>query len=243
MRCEPNAATAPVECRECSIAAGTICGLSLAGSPDAISTLRREVRTLGPQRTILQENERPKMIYMLHSGWAFQYSQLPDGRRQIFSFLIPGDAVNLETLFFPQMPFLHSAKSLTPVALCVFPVEPLAELMRTSKPQQAAASENFRRYLSSITNRITDIGRRSALARLANLLIEIEERLKRRELSKDGAFEFPILQEHMADALGLTTVYVNRTLDQLRKQGIIAFRRHAMTILDFDRLHEIASDE
>ena len=59
----------------------------------------------------------------------------------------------------------------------------------------------------------------------------------------DGAFDFPLRQEHLADALGLTTVYVNRTLDRLRRENIIAFGHRRMQILDPGRLAEIAEEE
>ncbi len=238
-----NATTVPIECKGCHIGSRTIYGSTLATSPGAVDACRCEIRRLGPQRTFLREGETPSMIYTLHSGWAFQFFQLPDGRRQILMFLVPGDTLTFESLFFPKMPLPYSVKSLTQVTLCAFSLEDMVKLTHALKPLQTEAEEDFRRYMSGITRRVVDIGRRSAMGRVAQLLIEIEGRLKRRGLSKDGNFEFPILQEHLADALGLTAVYVNRTLDHLRKLNIVAFGNRIMTIQNFERLHEIANEE
>jgi CRP-like cAMP-binding protein len=94
-----------------------------------------------------------------------------------------------------------------------------------------------------MNRRLVDIGRRSAIGRVAQLILEIEDRLGERDQVRDGAFHFPMRQEHMADALGLTTVYVNRTLDRLRKEGVIDFKRDRMKIINRALLLQTAEEE
>ena len=101
----------------------------------------------------------------------------------------------------------------------------------------------MRDHLVSLNQRLVDIGRKSALGRVAQLILELENRLRKRGLSVDGRFEFPVRQEHLADALGLTTVYVNRTLDRLRKLELIEFKRNWMRISDIKALSRIAETE
>ena len=84
--------------------------------------------------------------------------------------------------------------------------------------------------VGSVSQRLVDVGRRSALGRIAQFILQLELRLRSRQMSVDGSFDFPVRQEHMADALGLTTVYVNRTLDRLRRLEIIQFNRNRMTV-------------
>jgi CRP-like cAMP-binding protein len=91
--------------------------------------------------------------------------------------------------------------------------------------------------------RLADIGRRSALGRVAHLLLELESRLKGKRMSHDGRFVFPARQEHLADSVGLTTVYVNRTLDRLRRLDVIEYDRDHMTIVNSERLRTIAEEE
>jgi CRP-like cAMP-binding protein len=74
------------------------------------------------------------------------------------------------------------------------------------------------------------------------LLLELEARLERRGLVKDGTFEFPVRQQHLADALGLTTAYVNRTLVYLRKNNLIAIDRRQLRIIDRKGLAEVAEE-
>ncbi len=97
--------------------------------------------------------------------------------------------------------------------------------------------------VESVSQRLVDVGRRSALGRIAQFILQLELRLRSRQMSVDGSFDFPVRQEHMADALGLTTVYVNRTLDRLRRLEIIQFNRNRMTVRNFEALRDIAELE
>lgn len=204
---------------------------------------RREVRLMPAGRTFLREGETPRFIFTLYSGWAVRFKQLQDGRRQILSFIIPGDLLVLENLCFPHFPLPFSVKSLTTISTCAFMLDDMAEVMQETREQQHAFSAEKQRYFASVHERMLDIGRRSALGRIAQLLLELQDRLTRRNLVHEGGFDFPVRQEHLADALGLTTVYVNRTLVALRKRGVIAFDRTTMNILDHAELSQLARDE
>jgi len=94
-----------------------------------------------------------------------------------------------------------------------------------------------------LNRHLVDLGKRSALRRVAQLILELETRLESRRLSINGRFNFPVRQEHIADAVGLTAVYVNRTLDRLRQNSIVEFDRAQMTVLDPEKLREIADEE
>jgi Crp-like helix-turn-helix protein len=108
---------------------------------------------------------------------------------------------------------------------------------------QGSPLKAMRRHCAAMNRRLVDIGRRSAIGRVAQLILEIEDRLGERDQVRDGAFHFPMRQEHMADALGLTTVYVNRTLDRLRKEGVIDFKRDRMKIINRALLLQTAEEE
>jgi len=244
MRSAPNGQMhPPLSCRECKLGSLTVYGSTISTSPDSIYLRRREVRLMPAGRTFLREGETPRYIFTLFSGWAFRYKQLQDGRRQILSFIIPGDLLVLENLCFPHFPLPFSVKSLTTVSTCAFMLDDMVAIMRETPQQQEALAAETQRYFTSIHERLLDIGRRSALGRIAHILLELQERLASRGLVRDGSFDFPVRQEHLADALGLTTVYVNRTLVALRKRGTITFDRTTMTILDQTELGRLAQDE
>jgi CRP/FNR family transcriptional regulator, anaerobic regulatory protein len=233
----------PVACRNCRLGRLTIYGATVAATPDIVSTHRREVRTFPAGRTFLREGETQSLIFTLYSGWAFSFVTLADGRRQIFSFFVPGDTLVLDSLAMGSVRLPFSIKSLTDVTLCALEAAAVDRLVRTGKAQQTQAAEAMGRYLAATYGRLANIGRRSALGRMAQLIIELEARLDARQMSERGTVPFPLRQEHLADALGLTKVYVNRTLDRLRRMQTIAFDRHSLTILNRKLLSEIAQEE
>jgi CRP/FNR family transcriptional regulator, anaerobic regulatory protein len=232
----------PVSCRLCRLGQFAIYGITAANMPDTVNTLRREVKTFASGRTFVREGEVQTYVHTLYSGWAFRYITLSKGR-QILFFHVPGDVIALESIAFPGMALPFALKSLTPVTLCSFPVEDAAEMLRASQPQAVQAAVTAQRFFADANRHLADLGRRSAIGRMAQLLTEIEGRLRHRHLSKNGTFAFPVRQEHLADALGLTTVYVNRMLDRLRKEGLIAFDRSSMTLRAPQRLNELAEEE
>lgn len=233
----------PLACAECKLGHYTLYAPTMNSAPEKIYTRRQGVQVIPAQKTFLREGEPLSQIFTLYSGWAFRFKQLPDGRRQILSFLLPGDMIVMESLCFAGQPAPYSAKSLTELSICIFSLDDMTEVMHASKAQSQYLSMGMRDHLTAMNRRLTDIGCRSALGRVAQLILELESRLRQRGLSVGGAFPFPVRQEHIADALGLTTVYVNRTLDRLRRQGVIAFSRESMAITDMAMLTKIAEEE
>lgn len=233
----------PLACQDCLLGRFTVYGPTMDVAPGEIYIRRRGVMTVAAQKTFLREGDTSSEIHTLYSGWAFRYKQLPDGRRQILSFLIPGDSVTLEKLYFSNLSLPFSVKSLTPISVCTFDLQEMIELTRRTPAQMHQVATEMRDYVVGLNRRLADIGRRSALGRVAQLILELEERLRRRGLSQSGRFHFPVRQEHIADALGLTTVYVNRTLDKLRRDDVIAFDRMWMSIQNIDKLMRISEEE
>lgn len=234
---------APVSCSNCELSRFTLYGTTAQSDPSIVNTRRREVLNFPAGRIFLREGSAPRQVYTLYSGWAFRYVTLSDGRRQIFQLHLPGDTLVLESLLMPGVQLPFSVRSLTPVTLCAFEVPDAVDIIHHSPEQEDRSRAETRRFFAALHRRLADIGRRSALGRIAQLLIETEQRLLLRGLSQNSTFLFPVSQEHIADMLGLTTVYVNRTLDRLRKQKVITFDRKIMRILDSGRLYEIAEEE
>lgn len=234
--------TPPVSCGICRLGHHAAYGAIASQTPNIVNSLRRAVKTYPAGRLLLREGEVQTQVHTLYSGWAYRFINLSKGR-QILFFHIPGDLITLESLAFPGMALSFAVRSLTPVTVCSFATEDAAALLQTHRPQQVHTAVVAQRFFADLYRHLADIGRRSAIGRVSQLLIEIEARLSSRQLSQGGSFAFPIRQEHLADALGLTTVYVNRTLDKLRKSGIIAFDRNRMSLLNIERLRELAQEE
>lgn len=187
---------------------------------------------------IAREGENPTVIRLLVSGWACRYKDLPDGRRQIVGFFLPGDFCDLNVYILSQLD--HSIGALSRVQYYeISPdqfqavVDARPHLIRGLLWHEMAASGIQREWLLSI-------GQRSPLERLAHLFVELHQRLKAVGLVDNHSFDFPITQHHLAEANGLSLVHVNRTLQEMRRDGLIALAERRLTILDFDRLKRIA---
>jgi len=238
-----DGAKPPLLCADCFVGQHALYGPTIKASPHEIYIRRRQILNLSAQKTFLHEGEPVTQIFTLYSGWAFSFRHFTDGRRQILSFLLPGDPVILESLSFPHRPAPYSVKSLTNISLCVFALRDMIGLAKATELQNENLSSAAWKHADATSRRIMDLGHRSAIGRVSQLLVEIERRLGERGGVQGNQFYFPVRQEHLADALGLTTVYVNRTLDRLRKDGIIEFERDRMQIMDHVTLRKIADEE
>lgn len=233
----------PLSCGECAVGQHAVYGPTKEEWPQAISIRRREILNYSAQKTLLREGEILTQMFTLYAGWAFCFKLLADGGRQILSFLIPGDSIVVDGLCFPHEPLPYSVRSLTGISVCAFDLADMIALTSSTEVQTKRVAKALRNHTSALNRRLVDVGRRSAMGRVSQLILEIEERMRQRDAVRDGAFHFPVRQEHLADALGLTTVYVNRTLDRLRKEGLIDFERDRMKITNHDLLLQTAEDE
>ena len=187
---------------------------------------------------LIAEGDQLNRPYLLLDGWALRQRVLSDGRRQIFSFILPGDGFG----FCPRNDgiSLSSTMTLTPVAIARMPI--LSETLHRA-PQSAlsrTAWDMLSLEESCLVNETVRLGRQSAYERLIHLLLEFHDRLNAVGLVRDGAFTMPFTQEVLSDALGLSTVHTNRTLQQLRRERLIETRMATVQLLDLTLLAEIA---
>jgi CRP-like cAMP-binding protein len=177
---------------------------------------------------------RPRLVL---SGWACRQRVLPDGRRQIFSFLLPGDSFGLHRRLGPE---LSSIAALT--AMETVDAEPLLEAVQGGRApglaRAIAAIEAVEQGL--MLDHMVRLGRQTAYERVAHFLLELQRRLEVAGLGDSQRFPLPLTQEILADALGLSIVHVNRTLQQLRREGLIELRSGVAILLDRDALAGIA---
>jgi CRP-like cAMP-binding protein len=187
---------------------------------------------------IALEGENPTAVRLLVSGWACRYKDLPDGRRQIVSFFLPGDFCDLNIYILRHLD--HSIGALSAVRyLEISPdmfqevVDARPNLLRALLWHEMVASGIQRTWLLSM-------GQRSPVERLAHMFIELYYRLRAVGLTNGHSFEFPITQSQLAEANGLSLVHVNRNLQEMRRAGLIELGDRQLTLLDFARLKEVA---
>lgn len=192
------------------------------------------VRTMGSRRDLLTEDDIPTEAFLILEGWGMRYKELDDGRRQILAFLLPGDlCVNA-----PDVPLSHCIGTLTKLAFGAIPLQRLEdlaaspELARTMWRKQMAANAIQLEWLAN--------SGRAAYQATAHLLCELFARAQTAGLAEGNTCEFPPTQFDLACALGLTSVHVNRTLQQLRRDGLIELRARKLVVLDSRGLREAA---
>ena len=203
-----------------------------------LQSARSRDRIVPPRRIIFSEDKGADELFTLYDGWAFTFKLLPDGRRQILDFLLPGSLIGLHALWFKAMP--HSAQTLTSVSLCVFDKEKFRDLLRRKPEYEWELLKYLAAGQASRDRRLTDLGRRPAKERIARLVLDIHDQSDSRGMVKGGSFPFHLRQEHIADALGLTKVHVSRTLQGLRQEGLLEIDRQTASVLDLRGLRELA---
>ena len=193
---------------------------------------RRERQAPGEQ--LVAEHAAATRPRFLVSGWACRQRLMPDGRRQIFSLILPGDDLGFES-----RPALASVVALT--ALETVDAAPVQDAVRKgAAPGLAAALAAAARLEDALLlDHAVRLGRLTALERMAHFLLELQHRLETAGLGDRQRFPLPLTQEIMADALGLSIVHVNRTLQQLRRAGMIELRSGVAIILQPEQMTKL----
>jgi len=193
-------------------------------------------KAVGPDQNIVQEGDRPSECCLVVEGFTCRYKTTEDGKRQIFSFHIPGDIPDLQSLHLKVMD--HSLMTMTPCKLAFIPHQSVTDMMRRC-PRVADVmwrdtlidAAIFREWMISI-------GRRSAYTRIAHVLCEVMMKIRAVGLADGHSCELPITQAEIGDALGLSTVHVNRSLQELRGDGLVELRSGSLTALDWEGLKQ-----
>jgi len=204
-----------------------------------IEQLREEVQSFTAGSEIIPEFQKASALYTLYSGWAFRYKTLSDGRRQILNFLLPGDFLGLQEQFADGPS--HGVEALTDVALCRFPRDKLWNLFRDYPALAYDVTWLAAREESHLDENLLTNGRRNATERIAMLLLYLHRRARRIGLTDEGGgVSFPLSQQHIADALGLSLVHTNKTLRRLLKLGLHRIDGDTLHILNPKALQRIA---
>jgi CRP-like cAMP-binding protein len=201
---------------------------------DAIRSLPFRSKSYSENVDLVRQGDRPKECCLLVEGFLCRYKMLGRGQRQIVSFHIPGDMPDLQSLHLHTMD--HSLSTLTRARVAFIPHEALNDVIRR-RPSIAAALWRDTLVDASIFREwIAGIGRRGAHERIAHVICELYMRLKAVGLAGDNSFELVLTQVEIADALGLSSVHVNRVLQDLRRDGLVASQGRRVTFRDWDEL-------
>jgi CRP-like cAMP-binding protein len=196
------------------------------------------VRLHRPHEDLIREGETTGHISLLLSGFACGCRVLPDGRRQIVSYLIPGDLCDPRQLLQPVA--THTVSTLTAANVAVFARDPTLTLIDRNPGLGRAMCWLALQEERIAREWLVNIGQRTAIERLAHFLCEIFTRMQLVGLTDGGRCEVPLTQVELADTLALSTVHINRTLQELRRQGLVSLSAGMLEIHDFAALQAVA---
>ncbi|TXM95056.1 helix-turn-helix domain-containing protein [Methylobacterium sp. WL116] len=195
-------------------------------------------RVVPSQTDLVREGEAPKGVFLILEGMACRHKVRANGGRQIMAYLVPGDLCDLDVALLDTMD--HSITTLSASKVVCIPPKVIAEVME-HHPQLARALR-----MSTLVDEATlrewlvNVGCRSALERVAHLFCELQVRMQAVSLTDGDSYDMPVTQAGLADTTGLSNVHLNRTLQELRRTGLIKLRQRRMTILDLPRLRTLA---
>jgi CRP-like cAMP-binding protein len=201
---------------------------------EAVLSLPHQLRKLGPGQYIVRDGEKPIHSCLLLYGFAYRHKITGDGGRQIMSIHMKGDVVDLQNSLLRRSD--HNVQALTSIDVALIPIEAVQEIA-FARPNVGKAMWYETLVDASIFREWTlNVGRRIGVKRTAHLLCEFALRLEAAGLGEQCDYQLPMTQEQLADALGLTSVHVNRTLQALEKDGLIQRSKRWVKIENFESL-------
>lgn len=201
------------------------------------------VRTTRARKSkdILISGNHYDCVYVNHDGWLARYKILHNGSRQIMDFILPGQVFGLQACLFKRC--LYSVVTVTETTFSTIPFDTVDNVFERDPALAKALFWSAAYEAAILGEHLIDAARRSAYERVSHLLLELFVRLNAVHLTDDMSFSLPLTQELIADALGLTTVHVNRTLRALREDKLIAMDGRSVTIVDFEALSLLSDFE
>lgn len=191
-------------------------------------------RQVGAHEDIAREGEEPRDVLIVLSGWACRYKLLPDGRRQIIGFCLPGDLCDPSGFVLRVRD--HSMSAIMRMTLAELSRDAF-DAITLEHPRVTQALWRAELVNAAIQREwIVSLGQRTALERISHLLCELFIRLRSVGLVQSDSCEFPVTQSEIADAAGLSAVHVNRTLQDLRAADLIRLEKRILTVPDLPAL-------
>ncbi|MFL6733999.1 MAG: Crp/Fnr family transcriptional regulator [Sphingomicrobium sp.] len=203
----------------------------------AVQELPFTRKVFGKDAYLVRENQKVDSCSLLIRGFAFRQKLLRNGGRQIISFHIPSEFVDLQNALLDVAD--HNVQSLSRCEAAIIPRQALLDLADERPNVRNAMWVDTLVDSSVFREWVVNVGRRDSRARIAHLLCELALRLKSSGQGDDGSLEFPVTQEQLADATGMTPVHTNRTLQALRKDALIQLTTRSLTVMDWERLKEV----
>ena len=204
----------------------------------AIRSAVAETRRLPADAIAIRSGEQLTSSMILLDGWMARSKDLQSGERQVTELHVAGDFADLHSYTLKQLD--HDVMTLSECTVAIVPHERLREI--TERHPRLSRVYWFATNVDGAIHRemALSLGQRSAISRMAHLFCELYERLALVGRANGDSYDFPLTQREISECLGLTVVHANRTLQELRRRGLIELENRRLTILDRRGLEGVA---
>lgn len=186
-----------------------------------LADLQSVRHTVNKRKGLVHESQNAPVAYILHEGWMCSYKRSPDGGRQVIHFRLPSDFVGLKGLFLRTSD--RDIEALTDAVVSEISKSQVITAMQRSQGFTEAILWNLARDEAIVAQHLVNLGRSSALVRTAHFLLELGFRLQEVGKGTSTGYECPLSQQLLADALGITSIHLNRVLRYLREKELLTF--------------------
>lgn len=193
---------------------------------------------VGPRIDLIREGDAPDGVIVVMEGIACRQKHRANGSRQITAFLVPGDTCDLDVGLLTRMD--HTVTTLSICRVVRLSGDVVTRLLEEHPAIAKALRTSTLVDEATLREWLVNVGCRSAIERIAHLLCELLVRLQIVGFASEDSYELPVTQLDLADTVGLSNVHVNRSLQELRRQGVIELKGRSLRILDHQRLRTIA---
>ena len=208
------------------------------GDRERVARFEETPREFERQRDIYQTGDRSEVLFAVKKGWLYSYVDFADGRRQIVKIHTPGDIIG-----FPDLAYFKATTSLrtcNDVVVCPFPKTHLDEVMRESPRLSALLLTVALRDQVVLVDTLRAMGRMSARERVAHFILDLLSRLRVLHGPELKTIPLPLSQTEIGDVIGLTNVYVSKTLGRLEDSGRIRRESGSLEVLEEEELSKMA---
>lgn len=208
------------------------------GEIECLMDLQSVRQKVAASTDLVHEGQTGHRAFILQSGWAYCYKLLPDGGRQVITFMLPGDFMGLRSVLLRTAD--HSFCTFSASVISPLPVNKLMTVFSEFPRLGTAILWAISRDEAVVVEHLVGVGRRTAIVRMAHFFLELGQRLQLVGMASETKFECALNQYLLADALGLTAIHVNRVLRQLREKGLITVKERRVVITDVKGLMALA---
>lgn len=190
------------------------------------------------RRDLIADGYEYRKLCFVKDGYAVRYKLLRNGKRQILNVILPGDVVGLPGSFYERA--VYSVTAISDLRMNVCSLDAYVQLCYRHPQYGLALTWIAVQEATTYAEHVIDVGRRTPVERLSHFLLELHARLAAVGRAEKTRFRLPFSQEVIADVLGLSVPHLNRMMQQLRSEKLIADRERVVEFLDADAMQSLA---